>query len=570
MKSLKNIVIVGGGSAGWMSAATMISAFPDKNITVIESKDVPIVGVGESTLGGIKNWTRFIGLEEDTFFKVTDASYKLSIKFTDFYKKDAGSFQYPFGAPLVSPVKENPFFEWHLKKYFYPETPITDFVDSLFPAAALFENNKFSLNKNGEFDNFSPKNDVAYHFDATKFGGWLRDYVCTPRGVKHIVGTVSDIKTNDDGIEKLILENGEEIKADLYIDCTGWSSILLAGALKEPFISFSDMLPNNKAWATQLPYKDKSIELEGFTNSTAIGNGWCWNIPLWSRIGTGYVYSDKFVTKEEALEEFKQYLTSDKMVIPRTRKEVDALKFREINMRVGIHERTFVKNVVAIGLSAGFIEPLESNGLFSVHEFLFKLVDILQRGEISQFDRDMYNVSVKDLFTNFAKFVALHYALSHRDDTEYWRDCKNKSFQGHDGDPYSPYKGRADAFYDIIWRYMEEWSHPLGNAGIPYIATGHQLLMMNRSRVVNLENRLNTNLIHETNNRIRWWEDKKQQWNRAATLCPTLEQYLNAKFYHDHAPCELALAQIESGTNQTQQQAIPDSTTKSYITYSKT
>jgi tryptophan halogenase len=569
MNSLKNIVIVGGGSAGWMSAATMISAFPDKNITVIESKDVPIVGVGESTLGGIKNWTRFIGLEEDTFFKVTDASYKLSIKFTDFYKKDAGSFQYPFGSPLISSDKEQPFFEWHLKKYFYPETPITDFVDSLFPAAALFENNKFSLNKNGEFDNFNPKNDVAYHFDATKFGVWLRDYVCTPRGVKHVIGTVANIKTNSDGVEKLILENGDEITADLYIDCTGWRSILLAGALEEPFISFSDMLPNNKAWATQLPYKDKSIELEGFTNCTAIGNGWCWNIPLWSRIGTGYVYSDKFVTKEEALEEFKQYLTSDKMIIPRTRAEVDALKFREIDMRVGIHERTFVKNVVAIGLSAGFIEPLESNGLFSVHEFLFKLVDILQRGEISQFDRDMYNVSVKDLFTNFAKFVALHYALSHRDDTEYWRDCKNKSFQGHDGDPYTPYKGRADAFYDIIWRYMEEWNHPLSNAGIPYIATGHQLLMMNRSRVVNLENRLNTSLIHETNNKIRWWEDKKQKWNRAAALCPTLEQYLNAKFYHDHTPCDLALAQLESEVNQVQQQAMPDSTTKSYITYSK-
>ena len=567
MNSLKNIVIVGGGSAGWMSAATMISAFPDKNITVIESKDVPIVGVGESTLGGIKNWTRFIGLEEDTFFKVTDASYKLSIKFTDFYKKDAGSFQYPFGTPLVSPSKENSFFEWHLKKYFYPETPITDFVDSLFPAAALFENNKFSLNKNGEFDNFNPKNDVAYHFDATKFGGWLRDYVCVPRGVKHIVGTVSNIKTNDNGIEKLILENGEEIKADLYIDCTGWRSILLAGALKEPFTSFSDMLPNNKAWATQLPYKDKSIELEGFTNSTAIGNGWCWNIPLWSRIGTGYVYSDKFVTKEEALEEFKQYLTSDKMVIPRTREEVDALKFREIDMRVGIHERTFVKNVVAIGLSAGFIEPLESNGLFSVHEFLFKLVDILQRGEISQFDRDMYNVSVNDLFTNFAKFVALHYALSHRDDTEYWRNCKNKSFRGHDGDPYTPHKGRTDAFYDIIWRYMEEWVHPMGLAGIPYIATGHRLLMMNRARVVNLENRLNTNLIHETNNRIRWWEDKKQQWNKAASLCPTLEEYLNARFYHDHPHCELALAQIEAGTDQAQQ-AMPD-TNKSYISYTK-
>ena len=571
MNSLKNIVIVGGGSAGWMSAATMISAFPNKNITVIESKDVPIVGVGESTLGGIKNWTRFIGLEEDSFFKVTDASYKLSIKFTDFYKKDGGSFQYPFGTPLVSPAKENPMFEWHLKKYFYPETPIQDFVNCLFPAAALFENNKFSQNKRGEFDNFNPKNDVAYHFDATKFGVWLRDYICVPKGVKHVVGTVTKVKTNDDGVESLILENGDKITADLYIDCTGWKSILLSEALKEPFTSFSDMLPNNKAWATQVPYKDKSIELEGFTNSTAIGNGWCWNIPLWSRLGTGYVYSDKFITKEQALEEFKQYLMSNKMVIPRTAEEIKSLKFKEITMRVGIHERTFVKNVVAIGLSAGFIEPLESNGLFSVHEFLFKLVDILQRGEISQFDRDMYNVSVNDLFTNFAKFVALHYALSHRDDTEYWRDCKNKSFRGHDGDPYTPYKGRAEAFYDIIWRYMEEWGHPIGNAGIPYIATGHRLLMMNRSRVTNLENRLNTNLIDETNSRVRWWEGKKQQWNRFAESCPTLEQYLNAKFYHESPPDPIAVAHLalESTSSPQTTVQLDTNSNKSYISYIK-
>jgi hypothetical protein len=569
MKSINTIVIVGGGSAGWMSAATMISAFPEKNITVIESKDVPIVGVGESTLGGIRNWTQFIGLEEDSFFKTTDASYKLSIKFTDFYKKDAGSFHYPFGNPLGA-VDTNPISDWHIKKYFYPDTPTEDFVNCLFPSAALFENNKYSSNRSGEFDNFDPSNDVAYHFDATKFGIWLKDYVCTPRGVNHIIGTVKNIKTNHDGIEKLILESGEEVTADLYIDCTGWKSILLAGALAEPFVSFSDMLPNNKAWATQVPYKDRSIELEGYTNCTARENGWCWNIPLWSRLGTGYVYSDKFVTKEKALEEFKQYLMSDKMIISRSRDEVDSLKFREIDMRVGIHERTFVKNVVAIGLSAGFIEPLESNGLFSVHEFLFKLVDILQRGDISQFDRDMYNISVRDLFTNFAKFVALHYALSHRDDTEYWRTCKNKSFQGHEGDPYTPYRGRQDTFYDMVWRYMENWGHPIGLAGIPYIATGHRVFMMNRGRISIIENRNKRNLLEEITPTLRAWEQKKYQWNKIAENCPTLEQYLDAKFYHEKEPTAAALAQIDSNYAVDQR---PKTTTadtiKSYISYIK-
>jgi len=561
MNKINKIVVVGGGSAGWMTAATLITAFPDKNIHVIESKDVPIIGVGESTLGGIRNWTRFIGLDEQSFFKITDASYKMSIKFTDFYKKDAGGFQYPFGIPYRPNDEVNPLSDWHIKKYFNPDTPVQDFAECLFPSCALLENNKYSNNLNGEFDNFDSENDVAYHFDAVKFGNWLREYVCIPRGVNHIISTVKDITVDSNGIEKLILEDDNVVTADLFVDCTGFKSLLLAGALEEPFNSFAEMLPNNKAWATRLPYKDRSKELEGFTNSTAIGNGWCWNIPLWSRLGTGYVYSDKFITKEQALEEFKEYLMSDKMVIPRTKDEVDALEYREITMRVGIHERTFVKNVVGIGLAAGFIEPLESNGLFSVHEFLFKLVDILQRGEISQFDRDMYNVSVNDLFTNFAKFVALHYALSHRDDTEYWRAIKNKSFTGLDGDPYVPYRSRTDSFYDMTYRYMEEWGHSFGLAGIPYIATGLNLNMMNSRRIDNMEYRFKTDMKEEIASIVDHWEMKKEMWNKFAEKCPTLEEYLNNTFYNE----DLGEVTADKKENTASKIVYDPSSQKSYI-----
>ena len=528
---IDTITIVGGGSSGWMTAATLIKAFPDKKISVVESKDVPIIGVGESTLGTIRRWTRFIGLDETSFFAHTDASYKLSIKFTDFYKKDSGSFHYPFGQPLRS-ANENPFTNWHFKKHFKPDTPTEDFVRCLFPASALFENNKFSENLNGEFDNFNSQNDVAYHFDAMKFGAWLREKYCIPAGVTHIIGTVVNITTNDNGIEKLILEDGSEVTSDLFVDCTGFKSLLLKETLNEPFDSYADMLPNNKAWAAQVPYKNRSQELEGYTNCTARENGWCWNIPLWSRLGTGYVYSDKFVTKEQALEEFKQYLMSDKMVIPRTKEEVETLKFKEITMRVGIHQRTFVKNVVAIGLSAGFIEPLESNGLFSVHEFLFKLVDILQRGNINQFDRDMYNVSVRDLFDNFAKFVVLHYALSHRNDTAYWQAIQNKSFTDRLGDPYNQTVTRVDTFYNMAWRYMEEWSHKIDkNSGIPYIATGMNLFMMNASRVQSIEYDHNLDLRSQVQSMDANWTANKEKWNKVAKLCPTLESYLQTKFY---------------------------------------
>ena len=529
--SINKIVVVGGGSSGWMTAATLIRTFPEKDISVIESKDVPIVGVGESTLGGIKRWTRYIGLDEHDFFAHTDASYKMSIKFTDFYKKDAGAFHYPFGRPMIDGDR-NPFIDWHNKKYFYPDTPITDFVDCLFPSAALFNNNKFALNEFGDFDNYNPAKDVAYHFDAVKFGAWLRDRYCIPRGVKHIQATVIDIDVNENGINYLKLDNGFDIKADLFVDSTGFKSILM-NKLGAEFESYEEMLPNNRAWATRMPYKDKDKELEPFTNSTALGNGWSWNIPLWSRLGTGYVYSDKFISPEEALEEFKQYLCSNKMIVPRTREEVDQMEFKDIQFRVGIFKETFIKNTVAIGLAAGFIEPLESNGLYSVHEFLFKLIDILQRNDISQFDRDMYNVAVRTMFDGFTKFVAMHYSLSHRDDTEYWKAIKNKKFNDWANDMYSPNIIKAAGFYDMSYRYLENWAHPLGDAGITYIATGMNIFMMNDSRFDVNQFNSSEDLYGLTNQIANLWEYRKAKWNRNAKKAPFLSEYLYENFYKD-------------------------------------
>jgi tryptophan halogenase len=529
-----SIVVLGGGSAGWMTATTLKKTFPEKNISVIESKDVPIVGVGESTIGGIRKWAQWIGLKEESFFPKTDATIKMSIKFTDFYKKDSGSFHYPFGK-AIQEGERNPFSDWAMKKYFYPNTPIEDLVRSLFPAAALFESNKYSENLEYEFDNFNPDNDIAYHFDATKFGIWLRDEFCIPNGVTHIVGTVVSTTQDEDGITGLILEDGTTVTADLYVDCTGFKSLLLEKTLEQPFESYEHLLPNNRAWATRIGYKDKERELEGFTNCTAIENGWCWNIPLWSRLGAGYVYSDKFVSPEQAQEEFKKYLMSEKMVIPRTQEEVDALTFNDVKMRVGIHTETFVKNVVAIGLSAGFIEPLESNGLYSVHEFLFKLTDILRRSNISQFDRDMYNTSVRRMFDEFTKFVAMHYGLSHRDDTPYWKSVQNTKLSDRFGDPYFPYVGRQDAFAQMGRRYMELWYHPLDMSGIPFISTGMQLNMLNEYRFLNIQkaNPL-VNFSHETNEIYSRWGERQRRWAANAEKAPTMTQYLQERFYKEN------------------------------------
>ena len=166
MINLNKIVIVGGGSAGWMSAASMIKAFPDKEVVVIESPDYPIIGVGESTLGGITGWANWIGIDEKDLMPATDAVYKMSIKFTDFYKKDAGGFHYPFGKVFLDGTV-NGLNDWYVKKAKFPELDVADYARTFFPALTLAEQNKLSWNESGKLGNFNFKQDVAYHFDAT-------------------------------------------------------------------------------------------------------------------------------------------------------------------------------------------------------------------------------------------------------------------------------------------------------------------------------------------------------------------------------------------------------------------
>ena len=416
---MKHIIIVGGGSAGFMTAATLLKEFPNKKITLIESPITPIIGVGESTINGVKAWTKLLGIDDKDFLKHTDGSYKLAIKFNDFYKKGKYFF-YPFGSPYL---KDNKYFlnDWYFKKFSYPETDNTDYVDCHYPIMALVNQNKLFYNKENEIP-FNFDQDIAYHFDAVKFSLWLKNNFCIPKGLNYIKEDIVSVEQDENGIKSL----NNKYSADLYIDCTGFKSLLLDKTLKEPFESYSDILPNNSAWATRIPYFDKKKELVCYTNCTAIENGWVWNIPLWSRIGTGYVYSDKFISDEDALIEFKKYLMKSEPIklIP-----CDDLEFKKIKMRVGIHKRLFVKNVVAIGLSAGFIEPLESNGLFTVYEFLIKLVRSLQREKVSQWDKDNFTFQCKILFRNFAEFVALHYAMSNRDDTPYWKNNFNKQWE---------------------------------------------------------------------------------------------------------------------------------------------
>lgn len=513
-KQVKNIVIVGGGSAGWMTASTIVKLIPNVNVTLIESNDIATVGVGESTVGGIRRWMRMVGIEDEQFVKSTDASYKLAIKFNNFYKK-GNTWYYPFGAPYT----QNNIFnrnDWFVKKSLYPDTPEWDMTDCYYPQMAMVQQNKISETPDiPDFDFFE---DTAFHFDATKFGLWLKNNICLPNGVKHIVANVNPVVENN-SITKLNLSNGQELTADLFVDCTGFRSLLLGNALKEDFISYRGMLPNNKAWATKIPYVDKDKELNSVTDCTALGHGWVWNIPLYSRVGTGYVYSEDHIDKLQALEDFKQYLKTKRI-------NIDDLEFKDITMRVGRHKRLWVNNTVAVGLSAAFIEPLESTGLVTVYEFAINLCRALNRGSYSSWDIQEYNTSCINQFDYYAQFVSMHYALSHRNDTSYWQDVTSRDYFA-ELDKIRNTEGQS-LFFSAVFNKFDNWQLPLDN-GLLCLSAGMNWHPMDKVIMAGFNQKMENHVWH--NQAVTGLNVRKNKWQQAVKDLPTLNSFLTKKYY---------------------------------------
>ncbi len=493
MENIKNtmkICIVGGGSAGWMTATTFCKLL-NYDITLVESPDIPNCGVGESTLQFIQKWIDLVGLREyeQKLLVESNGTLKHSIKFTNFLKQNSGGFHYPFGTLKIDPDA------WWSRQLQTGKYSPNDFGTDVNHIGRMAEKGKVSV-----------RDEYAYHFDATLFGHYLKKHHC--QKTNHILGNVVSCEKFEDGIKSIKLDTGETIKADLFIDCTGFASKLIGEFLNEPYVSYENLLPNNRAIATHIPYKNKRKQMVPYTECTAIENGWVWQIPLWNRLGSGYVYSSKHVSDEDAKKEFINELK---------RKKLDSDgEYKIIPMRVGRYERSWVGNVIAIGLSAGFLEPLEGNGLLTVHENLIDLYKTLRRGEPSAILKQYYNSAAKVNFDTFAEFLVIHYSFTQRKDTQYWRDVFNKEYNQGKAlleNLYGMYGLCAysrELYQESKFKYIEK--------GFPYIASG-----------MNVSPYTLPSISLEECKDIKEFTD---QWDNIIDTLPSMYDYLKAYVYN--------------------------------------
>ncbi|MFK8048868.1 MAG: tryptophan halogenase family protein [Halioglobus sp.] len=430
------VLILGGGSAGWMTAAYMAKRGANLDITLLESSDVPIVGVGEATIPTIKRFNDRLGLTEKDWMPACNASYKFAIRFKDWHHK---------GADYWHPFESIPYFhpQHHLAHYWYGnqleqenwmgrgDLDNSDFYSSLFVGVDMMKNNQILKNPEDpekfivyqvsgtETEKSVQSLPHAYHFDAGLYGEYLKTSVAIPNGVDHIVDHVEKVERAEDGnIAALHTRSGQRLEADLFVDCTGFASLLIEQELEVPFDSFSESLFCDRAVAMRLPFEDQKNEQYPYTVSGAMDAGWSWRIGLTNRIGTGYVYSSRHIDEQQAEVELRNYLGAERC---------ENLDARHLKMRVGKSSQTWAKNCVAIGLSAGFVEPLESTGLELIQQGVERLTDALSRGDINAATRAAYNQCMTGLFEEVRDFIVLHYALSAREDTQFWRDVKNET-----------------------------------------------------------------------------------------------------------------------------------------------
>ncbi len=406
--NIKNIVIAGGGSAGWMTAAALAKIIGTQkyNISLVESEEIGTVSVGEATIPNIRHFNALLGIDENDFLQHTQGTFKLGIEFVNWRKK-GHSYMHPFG-PYGANMQGVQFHHYWLKNLQLGGKD--DLLDYCLEGSSA-KQNKFTRPLNIPNSPLATMN-YAFHFDATLYAKYLRMY-SESLGVKRIEAKIKKVNVGSENgfIETLSLDNGKKLEGDLFIDCTGFRGLLIEQALNTGFDDWGHWLPSNSAAAQACEIDG---EMKPYTLSTAHACGWQWEIPLQNRIGNGHVYSREHLSDDEAINNLQKNMPGKPIGEPRL------LKWRN-----GKRRKAWNKNCIAIGLSAGFLEPLESTGLHLIQGSISRLLSLFPDKSFRQADVDAYNEFNDFEIERVRDFVILHYKITERDDSPFWNYCRN-------------------------------------------------------------------------------------------------------------------------------------------------
>ncbi len=456
MSRIRRVVIVGGGTAGWMAASGLAKSLGGTiDITLVESDEIGTVGVGEAVIPVIKSFHALLDLDEKTFINAVNGTYKLGIEFEN-WGRLGESYFHPFGSPGVEAWAAQ-FHHYWLKARGQGEThPLRTF--SLEASMAMA--GRFTLNS-------EPQPQYAYHFDASLYAKLLRK-LAEAHGVKRVEGKVVDVDLNGESgfIQSVQLESGEQIVGDLFIDCSGFRGLLIQQALKTEWEDWSHWLRNNSAVAVQTESVSPPAP---YTRSTARTSGWQWNIPLQNRVGNGLVYSSDYLSDDEAKRALLNNIEGEPITDPRT-----------IKFRTGRRSQQWVKNCVAVGLSSGFLEPLESTSIHLIQNSVLRLVRMFPAMEIDPAEVRQFNNETTAEIKNIRNFIILHYKVNQRSDSKYWVDCREMAIPDSLAHKIALFESNARAVRENNEMFREcSWAAVMLGQGI--VPTGYHPFVDNLS-----------------------------------------------------------------------------------------
>ena len=406
---IRNITVVGGGSAGWMAAAALATYLgKGASIRLVESEEIGIVGVGEASVPHIKMFNgQWLGIDEAEFVKRTQGTIKLGIEFNN-WSRIGDSYIHGFGA-IGRSLGPLPFHQFWLKLHQQGRAgPIGEYS----PQTVMAPQGKFAPGDRNAAPG-SPLADLAYayHFDATLYARYLRE-LAEQRGVRRIEGRIVGVQQRaaDGFIESVTLENGERIGGDLFIDCSGFRGLLIEQTLETGYEDWSHWLPCDRAMAVPSEGVDP---ITPYTRSTALAAGWQWRIPLQHRVGNGYVYSSRHLSDDEAAATLLAKLDGKALAEP-----------RKLAFTTGMRKKFWNKNVVALGLASGFLEPLESTSIYLAQSGITRLLALFPQRDFNPLLAERFNRESAFEYERIRDFLILHYNATERDDTPFWDYCR--------------------------------------------------------------------------------------------------------------------------------------------------